>query len=62
MINNTNINDETFAEREIGTMFNLAMMTQIDEIHSSRHLNMQFIEFTEAIARVAEKGFAARKE
>ena len=62
MIIKTNILDENFGEREIGTMFNLAMMTQIDEIHSSRHLNMQFIEFAEAISRVAEKAYNARRD
>ena len=31
------------------------MMTQIEEIENDRHLNMSFIEFIEAIVRVAEK-------
>ena len=56
------IHDETFGERDIGTMVNLAMMTQINEIHSSRHLNMQFIEFVEAIARIADKVYSVRKD
>lgn len=36
-------------------MFNLAMMTQVEEIESDRHLNMTFTEFLEALVRVAEK-------
>ena len=31
------------------------MMTQVDEINNERHLNMNFTEFIEAIARVADK-------
>ena len=36
-------------------MYNLSMMTQVEEIENSRHLNMTFVEFIEAIVRVAEK-------
>ena len=31
------------------------MTTQVDELTSERHLQMQFPEFIEAICRVAEK-------
>ena len=31
------------------------MMTQIDEIESDKHLNMTFVEFIEALVRVAER-------
>ena len=30
-------------------------MTQIDEIESDKHLNMTFVEFIEALVRVAER-------
>ena len=30
-------------------------MTQVDEIDKDRHLSMTFVEFLEAIVRVAEK-------
>lgn len=56
------IHDENFGERDIGTQFNLAMMTQINEIHSGRHLNMQFLEFAEAIARIADKVYSVKKD
>ena len=53
---------ENFGESDIGTQFNLAMMTQINEIHSGRHLNMQFLEFAEAIARIADKVYSVKKD
>ena len=55
MISKAGVIDENFGEREIGPLFNLSMITQVDEIYSTRHMNMHFIEFVEAIARVAEK-------
>ena len=36
-------------------MYNLAMMTQVDEIEKDRHINMIFVEFLEAVVRVADK-------
>jgi hypothetical protein len=47
------IND-SFAARETSTCFNIAMMTQVDEIHKRRHLEMGFVEFLEALARGAD--------
>ena len=47
--------DENFGARDAGTLFNLSIMTQVDEIHSERHLQMHFIEFIEALARVADR-------
>jgi hypothetical protein len=41
--------------REIGPLFNLSIMTQVDEINSDRHCQMYFIEFIEGICRVADK-------
>lgn len=31
------------------------MMTQVDEIDKDRHINMTFVEFLEAVVRVADK-------
>jgi NLR family CARD domain-containing protein 3 len=39
----------------IGSQFNLAMMTHVDEINSNKHIQMFYYEFLEAIARVANK-------
>lgn len=40
---------------EIGSQFNLAMMTHVDEISKDKHLQMFYYEFLEAVARVAHK-------
>ena len=47
--------DDNFGAREIGPLFNLALQTSIDEIHSTRHMDMRFNEFVEAFARIADK-------
>lgn len=47
--------DDNFSAREIGTIFNLSMMTQVDEIHSERHCQMTFLEFVEAVCRTADR-------
>ena len=39
----------------IGSQFNLAMMTHVDEITKDNHIKMFFIEFLEAVCRVAHK-------
>ena len=31
------------------------MMTQVDEIDRDKHINMTFVEFLDAVVRVAEK-------
>ena len=46
---------DNFGAKQIGNMYNLSMMTQIDEIEKDKHINMVFIEFLEAIVRVADK-------
>ena len=47
--------DDNFGAREIGPLFNLALQTSIDEIKSTRHMDMRFNEFVEALARIADK-------
>jgi hypothetical protein len=51
--------DDNFSSREIGTIFNLSMMTQVDEIHSERHCQMTFLEFVEALCRTADRVIVA---
>lgn len=46
---------DTFADRDVGQCFNMAMMTQINEISKDRHLKASFIEFVEAFARCCDK-------
>lgn len=57
LITTTLMNDDALSmnTREIGTLFNLSMMTQVDEIFSERHCQMSLIEFVEAICRVADR-------
>jgi hypothetical protein len=55
MISDAGVIDDTFGAREIGTFYNLSMQTQIDEINNSKHMQMSYLEFLEAFARVADK-------
>ena len=43
------------SERDPTMIFSLAMMTQVDELDSGRHLRMQFVEFLDAFARLADR-------
>ena len=52
---NANCQSDNFGAKQIGNMYNLSMMTQVDEIEKDKHINMVFIEFLEAIVRVADK-------
>ena len=55
LILNSDCLSDNFGGKQIGNQFNLAMMTQVDEIDKDRHINMVFVEFIEAVVRVAEK-------
>lgn len=44
-----------FSYKEIYPIWNLSMMTQVDEVYNDKHVNMNFAEFIEAICRVADK-------
>jgi hypothetical protein len=46
--------NESFTVREICLAFNLAMMTQVQELDVDRHYQMTFVEFLEAFSRVAD--------
>lgn len=43
------------SEREPILIFNLAMMTQVDELNHGRHTRMFFVEFLDAFARLADR-------
>eukprot|EP00347_Sterkiella_histriomuscorum_P020671 403336916 len=47
--------NDLFGQRDTSVAFNLAMMTQVNELDSERHLQATFIEFLEAFSRVAEQ-------
>jgi len=38
------------------------MQTHVDEIYSNAHMDMKFIEFVEAVARVADKALENKKK
>jgi hypothetical protein len=49
--------NENFVMREIDMCFRQAMMTEVDEILRSEHLQMVYVEFIEALARIADQTF-----
>ena len=55
MIVDSQVLSDNFGAKQIASQFNLAMMTQVDEIDKDKHINMTFVEFLEAVVRVAEK-------
>ena len=55
LVTESGVCDADFGAREIGPLFNVSLMTQVNEITSGRHMEMRFIEFCEAFARVADK-------
>jgi len=55
MLGNAGLLNEFFGNREAGPLWNLSMMTNTNEVASEKHLNMTFVEFLEALARVADK-------
>lgn len=50
-----NLLDENFVERDVYLAFNLAMMTNVDELTVNRIFEMTFVEFLEALSRCADK-------
>jgi hypothetical protein len=46
---------ELLQEKEAMLLYNLSMMTQVDEVSQDRHIRMGFIEFVELLARLAER-------
>ncbi|KAL4486412.1 hypothetical protein ABPG72_007198 [Tetrahymena utriculariae] len=46
-----------FTERDVNAIFNLSMMTQIDEIKYDRHYQMGMTELLEALSRLADRLF-----
>jgi NLR family CARD domain-containing protein 3 len=55
MVTATRVVDDAFGAREIGVIYNVSMMTQVDEINKEKHTKMHFIEFVEAVCRVADR-------
>lgn len=55
MIIESGVISKSFSYADIFPVWNLSMMTQLDEITSDKHMNMSFTEFIETIGRVSEK-------
>ncbi|EWS75791.1 hypothetical protein TTHERM_000118777 (macronuclear) [Tetrahymena thermophila SB210] len=55
MVKHFKLLSESFTEKDVQIAFNLSIMIQIDEINNNKFINMSFIEFIEALGRVAEK-------
>jgi hypothetical protein len=55
LVTSTQVIDDNFGVREINTIFRVSISTQVDEIRSERHTRMMFLEFVEAVARVADR-------
>ena len=55
MCKHSNLFDENFVERDVNLAFCTSMMTQIDELKSEKIFRMNFVEFLEALSRIAEK-------
>ena len=55
LVTSTSVIDDNFGVREINVIFRLSMAVQVDEIRYERHTRMQFLEFIEAICRVADR-------
>lgn len=51
----TGMISESFTTREIDVCYSQAMMTQIDYLYKKRHLEMNYVEFLEAICRAASQ-------
>ncbi|KAL4450444.1 hypothetical protein ABPG74_019342, partial [Tetrahymena malaccensis] len=57
MCNDADLIGNRFTERDVNAIFNLSMMTQIDEIKYDRHYQMGMTELLEALSRLADRLF-----
>ena len=56
MVTNSGILEgKSMSSGDIGVLFNISMMTQVKELDFERHMEMNFLEFVEAVCRVAYK-------
>ena len=62
LVTQSGVIDDNFGAREISVLFNLSMMTQIDEVNKERHFQMTFIEFLEDISRVSDRVMITKGE
>jgi hypothetical protein len=55
VVTNSGLVNEFFVARETDLCFNLAMMTQIDELSNDRYREMTFVEYLEALGRACDE-------
>ena len=49
------IDSGTLFSRDVPNIYFTSLMTRVDELSSEKHINMQLVEFIEALARIADK-------
>lgn len=55
LLSQSHVINENFGIKEAGPLYSVSMMTNKDELENEKHLSMTFVEFLEAICRVADK-------
>ena len=55
MLSQAGLFNEHFAVTQVGPLWNLSMQTRKDELNDEKHLNMVWVEWLEALARVCDK-------
>ena len=60
IINDCGLINEDYPEAECNSAFGLSTMTQVDEINYDRYSVISYVEFLEALARVAERTITYR--
>ncbi len=54
MLSEAGLITDTFTDRDAAISFNLAKITEIDEINYDKHMKLYFLEFLEALSRCAD--------
>ena len=54
LISQADVYTENFTQNQVTLCYNLSMSSQVDELNAEKHANMDFTEFIEAFARVAD--------
>ena len=49
------IDSGTLFSRDVPNIYFTSLMTRVDELSAEKHINMQLVEFIEALARIADK-------
>lgn len=55
LLNESNLFSINFNELDAKLAFNLSMISQVNELSDDRFLKLTFVEFLEAVVRIADK-------